>query len=157
MIREVAKGGLPVLGDKTTSLGLDRELDTALNAALLDELYDGHCQMLDRSKLDPMANVQRLRDAMLAANVKTARPSNGVAVLIAGNGHVRKDRGVPLYLAGDNARVLALMHLEVSDGATDPLALVPKSPDGAPAADYVVFTPGAERGDPCEVFRKMKK
>lgn len=156
-IREVAKSGFPVLGAHATSLGLDGELDTALNAALMDELYDGHCQMLDKSKLGPMANVQRLRDAMLAANVKAARPPDGVAVLIAGNGHVRKDRGVPSYLAGGEARVLALMHLEVSDGVDDPLALVPKSPDGAPALDYVIFTPGAERGDPCEVFRKMKK
>ena len=44
--------------------------------------------------------------------------------------------------------------VEVEDGRTDPADYVPRDPDGRPAADLMIFTPRAERGDPCESLRK---
>lgn len=160
MLREVAKEGFQALGAQERSrLGLQNGLDAALSDALLEELFDGHCRMLEKAKLGPMANVQRLRDATLADNAAQAQPGEGVAVLIAGNGHVRADRGVPRYLQhrADAPRVLSVMHVEVQDAVREPEALVSKAPDGSPAADFFWFTPAANRGDPCEAFRKMKK
>ncbi len=158
-LREVAKEGLTVLAaDERQRLRLDRDLDAPLNDALLDELFDGHCQMLDRARLGPMANVQRLRDATLAASLERARPAGGIAILIAGNGHVRTDRGVPLYLGQPGGpSIVSVMHIEVDGSEADPARFAPKSPDGTPAADFIWFTPGTDRGDPCEVFRAMKK
>ena len=50
------------------------------------------------------------------------------------------------------------MLIEVEDGKTDPEAYVPRDPDGKPAADYIIFTPRAERDDPCVKMRaKMGK
>ena len=73
-------------------------------------------------------------------------------ILIAGTGHARTDRGVPWYhpraRAGKEGRIV--MFIEVEDGNTDRQSYVPLDPDGGPAADFVIFTPRAERGDPCE-------
>jgi hypothetical protein len=46
------------------------------------------------------------------------------------------------------------MLLEVEKGAKAPEDLTPTGPGGMPAADYVWFTPRAEREDPCEELRK---
>jgi hypothetical protein len=46
-----------------------------------------------------------------------------------------------------------VMFVEVVDGKIDAEAYVPRDPDGKPAADYLVFTPRAERPDPCEKMR----
>jgi hypothetical protein len=46
------------------------------------------------------------------------------------------------------------MFVEVEEGNTDPQSYLPRDPDGRPAADFLVFTSRAERGDPCEKMRK---
>ena len=46
------------------------------------------------------------------------------------------------------------MMLEVEDGKIDPAAYVPRDPDGNPAVDFMIFTPRAERPDPCESLRQ---
>jgi uncharacterized iron-regulated protein len=57
--------------------------------------------LLPESQIAPMARIQLARDrAMaqtLASAVQRAGPGKTV-VLVAGNGHVRRDLGVPLYL-----------------------------------------------------------
>jgi hypothetical protein len=47
--------------------------------------------------------------------------------------------------------------LEVEEGKTDPEAYVPRDPEGKAAAGLIIFTPRAERSDPCEAMRKMKR
>jgi uncharacterized iron-regulated protein len=66
-------------------------------------------------------------------------------VLIAGNGHVRKDRGVPWYLARlrPGARSVSIGLLEVTDDMLEPA----KSPL---PYDYVWFTPRVDDSEPCE-------
>ena len=77
------------------------------------------------------------------------------AILLAGNGHVRSDRGVPRYLRArnPNAGIVAVMLNEVEGGRTDPAAYVPRDPDGKPAVDAIVFTPRAQREDSCAKMR----
>jgi uncharacterized iron-regulated protein len=90
-----------------------------------------------------MYRVQRGRDAMMADRLATASGKVG-GILIAGNEHVRKDRGVPWYLARlePRARVVSIGLLEVQDELRRP-------PEGLPY-DYVWFTPRVAR-DPCAV------
>ncbi|OGF63547.1 hypothetical protein A2926_02995 [Candidatus Giovannonibacteria bacterium RIFCSPLOWO2_01_FULL_44_40] len=69
-----------------------------------------------------MVEAQRLRDAaMAAALLKT--DSNKVGVLIAGNGHVRVDGGVPYYLrdAADSAAIVSVGLLEEANNRLDNL------------------------------------
>ena len=155
-LKTVSKKGLKTLGaDRRNSLRLDKPLNGPLQKALLDELYDSHCELVPRSALTGMSDVQRLRDAVLADSlIDAAGQAN--AILIAGNGHVRTDRAVPWHLSRrvPGARSVTVMLLEVEKGAKVPEDLMPTGPGGIPAADYVWFTPRADREDPCEQLRK---
>jgi len=156
-IKAVSKSGLLVaLGDaEVTELGLDRPLFQSLASALSAELKDSHCGMLPDEAPPRMSDVQRFRDATMADSLFSGGDGKG-AILIAGNGHVRRDRGVPLYLERRGVKpdeILSVMHIEVEDGKTDPAAYAPRAPDGTPAVDFIWFTPRQERPDPCEGLR----
>ncbi|RIA55480.1 ChaN family lipoprotein [Dichotomicrobium thermohalophilum] len=156
LTRQTAEQGFDSLGKaRKAELALDEPLSPALSDALMDELYEGHCQMLSREKLAPMAKVQRLRDAFMAEGMLTAERET--ALLIAGNGHVRADRGVPWYLRRrapeSDVAVVALVELDGERAA--PRDYVETGPDGTPIADFFWLTPRAERPDPCEQMRQM--
>lgn len=155
-IRRISRDGLASLGQRVRAgLALDTEFAAPLANALLDELYDSHCRMMPREAMAALAGVQRFRDAVLAASLLRADAMESAgAILIAGNGHVRNDRGVPWYLArrAPEAKVMTVMLIEVDDKRHDPADLVPAGPDGRPATDFVWFTPRTEREDPCETL-----
>src|SRR5690606_8492139 len=99
-VRDVARRGLQALpADTATRLGLDVPLPAPLQSALRDELEASHCGLMPRSAFTNMALAQRYRDANLAASLVSAAIASGSAILFAGNGHVRRDRGVPWDLA----------------------------------------------------------
>src|SRR5262249_10288271 len=129
-------------------LALDPPLSKADHDSLADEIREGHCGMVaDPHAIDAMIDVQRVRDATLAdALVRVGVP----AVLIAGAGHVRKDRAVPLYLArrAPQRRVLAVAFIEVSAAATT------DQPDLERAYDFLWFTPRVDDLDPCQRFKR---
>jgi uncharacterized iron-regulated protein len=93
--------------------------------------------------LPGMVEVQRLRDAVLArAVVQAVEETGGPVAVITGNGHARRDRGVPAYL-GRIAPDLEVFVL----GQTE---------DGAPLEggfDEVVSAPAVDRPDPCAAFQ----
>jgi uncharacterized iron-regulated protein len=159
-VRDVARRGLQALpADAVARLGLDVPLPPPLESALLDELEASHCGLMPRSAFTNMALAQRYRDAHLAASLVAAASGSGSAILFAGNGHVRNDRGVPWDLARmvPERKTLAVAFMEVEDGNVDAAGYVPRDPSGAPAADYVVLTPRADRPDPCDAMRARFK
>ncbi|MGQ0456170.1 MAG: ChaN family lipoprotein [Hyphomicrobium sp.] len=156
-IKKVAKQGEAALpAEERTRLKLDVPLGPKLDDASLTEIEESHCGMLPKTALGGMAFAQRYRDANLADVALKAAEKHGSAIVIAGNGHVRTDRGVPWYIRqrAPDKKVVSVMLVEVEDGKNDPENYVPRDPDGKPAADYIVFTPRAERPDPCEAMRK---
>ena len=60
------------------------------------EIVAGHCNMLPEMMVPGMVNAQVARDIWMAKLVRAQQPRD--VVLIAGNGHVRKDYGVPRWL-----------------------------------------------------------
>jgi uncharacterized iron-regulated protein len=134
-------------------------MPAALLEALAAELADSHCGMVPASAFGAMSLAQRYTDAHMAGSLITAAEKYGGAFLLAGNGHVRTDRGVPWYVRqmAPGRKVLAVMLMEVEDGKDDPVAYLPRTPDGATAADYVLFTPRHDRPDPCEKMRQGKQ
>lgn len=154
--RKVAREGLNALPDEQVRrLGLDRPLAAALRANLRQELIESHCNMLPEKAIAPMAKVQRLRDAFMADSLIDARESADQAVLIAGNGHIRADRGVPWYLRArlERPAVLTVAILEVRAGEQDWRSYLPKRRAGTMRAfDYVWFTPRVDNEDPCVKF-----
>lgn len=162
-VKEIAKGGVQALPDaERKRLRLDTPLDPPLRDALLDELGASHCGLVPKDKFGTMADAQRYRDAHQASALIGAA-SKGGAVLFAGNGHVRSDRGVPLHLKAlaPGKPALSVMLVEVEARKDQADTYVPSTPDGRPAADYLIFTPRVERKDPCiemrEHFGRMKK
>lgn len=137
----IARGGYAARFDaaEITALGLDRELPPALLAAQEREIDAGHCHALPREHWAALARVQLARDAVMAGALRE-HATRGV-VLLAGNGHVRRDLGVPRWLAPEQqARTLVVGYLEEGD--------VPPTS----AFDEVVVTPRIERPDPCAAF-----
>jgi uncharacterized iron-regulated protein len=92
----------------------------------------------------------------MADSLVSANPLDG-AVLITGIGHVRKDRGIPAYLAivVPQATVLSLAFMEVRTGETDPSAYVTRFGQEDLTFDYLWFTPRVDNLDPCEKFGKQ--
>lgn len=119
--------------------GLDRDFPAALTSDLQDELRAAHCGQASPDVVRGMYQVQRARDAMMADRLAAASGKAG-GVLIAGNGHVRNDRGVPWYLARlePRARTLSIGLLEVRDDLRDLRLDLPY--------DYVWFTPRVDDG-----------
>jgi uncharacterized iron-regulated protein len=140
---KIARGGYAAVfaPAEIAALGLDRPVDAAWQAAQEREIDAGHCGVLPKEVWPRMARSQFARDAVMAGALRGH--GRGV-VLLAGNGHVRKDVGVPRWLAIEPGRVLAVGYLEASGDA----AALPASD----AFDAVVTTPPAERGDPCAAF-----
>jgi uncharacterized iron-regulated protein len=160
-MRKAAKEGLAAaLPDDTdrTRLALDKPLGDAQDAASLAEIEASHCGMIPKAAHAGMAAAQRYRDAHMADVVMRASQEHGSAILFAGNGHARTDRGVPWYIQA-RARgtpVVAVALVEVEEGRTDPQSYVPVAPDGKPAADFIIFTPPSpgRDADPCEKMRR---
>ncbi|SHI24312.1 ChaN family lipoprotein [Pollutimonas bauzanensis] len=125
-------------------LGLEQGPDPALLQAQAAEVAQAHCGMLPAALHKGMAAAQIARDAMMALQMRRAASPGASAarqlrpvVLLAGNGHVRRDQGVPRWL--DRGAALSVGFTE---GA-------------APAGWFdrdIVISP-AQRPDPCASLR----
>ena len=121
--------------------GLDRPAPAALVQVQRDEIAQGHCGMLPEAALDGMVRAQIARDVWMARTLAAQAGAAPVVVLLAGNGHVRKDVGVARWLApADRARARSVGFVEHVPAAGE--------------FDEVHRIPAHPRGDPCEAFRK---
>ena len=148
-VKSVVKGGLSALeADERERLGLGQTLSDAELKAMHIEMVEVHCGH-SHPGIGGMVDAQRLKDASMAQALRDA-PAR--AILIAGRGHTRGDRGVPRFLAVEKTLSVAL--LGVQDGkrtAKDYLDL-------APGADLLWFTTNVPSVDHCAAFRAhMKK
>ncbi len=161
VVKKISIDGLDALPmAERTRFQTSEPLSPALQDALLTELEESHCGLMAKERFANMAIAQRYRDSRLALALSTAGTKTGSAVLLAGNGHARKDRGVPRFFGrqGLRGRPTSVMLIEVEDGREDPRDYVPRDPNGEPAVDIIIFTPRTERKDPCiEMRRKLSK
>ena len=155
--RALARGNRAALAeDFSARYALDRPLPGGDQAALAAEIGEAHCGHLPAARIEGMVLAQRARDAMLAESMLTA--ARDTAVLIAGNGHVRSDRGVPIYLRAraPETTIATLAPLEVRDGWTRPADY--EAAFGGPLPyDWVWFTPRVVDVDPCDSFRRSPR
>ncbi len=134
-----------------TRFGLDRAPPEDQYESLLEEIQKAHCGYAPEAALAGMIDVQRARDARMAA-VLIEAAQVGSGLLIAGAGHARRDRGVPAYLLLEDpdAEILSLGLIEVEAGVNTPLEYI--DPIEAGRFDYLWFTPRVDDMDPCEKF-----
>jgi uncharacterized iron-regulated protein len=156
-LKALARGDRLGLGEAELALiALGKGLPQPLIDALNEELVASHCGVMPTSAFANMNVAQRYRDAHLGRALVGAAEPNGAAFLMAGNGHVRTDRAVPWYVRqlAPARKVVSVMLVEVTEGATDPATYLPRDPLGKVASDYVLFTPRTLRPDPCEQMRE---
>ena len=140
---------------------LDQPPDSATATAMADEIRDSHCGQLPERMVPQMVDAQRARDAAMALAVTSNTPAG--AVLIAGAGHVRTDRGVPAQIAAmaPNRPVFSLAFVEVAEKQDSPANYGESWGKPLPPFDAVWFTPRANDDDPCaglaEFIKKKKQ
>lgn len=141
LMAAISDGAAAVWGPGAEAAGLD-PLPEDQQAAREALQMAAHCDALPEEMLGGMVAAQRLRDARFAAvTVEALEKTGGPVVVITGNGHARKDWGIPVYLAAQapEARVISLAQFETR-----------ADPD--PPYDFWLITEAAERDDPCGVF-----
>jgi len=113
---------------------------TVLNAQK-NAIDEGHCKALPVSSLEPMARGQIARDVWMAHVINGLQ--NQTVVLLAGNGHIRKDIGVFQWL-GAHKQLVTQTHGYVEE----------EDIDSAIRFDRVNIVTKAKRSDPCLAFTK---
>jgi uncharacterized iron-regulated protein len=101
----VSGGNLPrsrmreAMGDAT----LDRSVPAPVLAQQREAIRTSHCDLLPEGQIAPMTRIQLARDRALAQAAVAQLAPGRTVLLIAGNGHVRADLGVPLHLPSGQA------------------------------------------------------
>ncbi|KAA0890762.1 ChaN family lipoprotein [Pusillimonas sp. ANT_WB101] len=123
----------------THELGLDAPLPLDLLQVQEHDVQQGHCGLLPEQIVNGMAQAQIARDAVMAFIVRQAsQGGHKPVVLLAGNGHILKQSGVPRWLG--HADVFAVGFTETPAASED--------------YDYDVVVPAFDRTDQCEALRR---
>lgn len=140
-------GVVAAFGAPAADYGLTDALPAGEQAAREADQMAAHCDAMPVDKLPILVDIQRLRDAALARQVVAALgdaggKARGPVVVITGNGHARRDRGIAIYLAQirPDIQVFVLGQSEAGQiGGT---------------YDAVIDSPAVQRPDPCLAFHK---
>jgi uncharacterized iron-regulated protein len=109
------------------------------------EIFNGHCKAMPMNIAVKMVNAQIAKDIVMAQLV-TQHMAQGI-VLLAGNGHIRNDIGVPHWLSSE------IRQNSVSIGLLE--AAEPHNIGQASELfDVAISTSPQPRSDPCEAFKK---
>ncbi len=130
-------------GADAVRFGLDQALPAEEQAQREADQLANHCNAMPVEMLPMLVDFQRLRDTSLAAAAERAlQQAGGPVVVITGNGHARRDRGLSVYLtrAMPEVEVLALGQME--EGRIEGLF------------DITLSSPAVPREDPCLAFAK---
>ena len=138
-----ADGAAGVFGDGGEQFGLDRDLPSDMQEARMQMQFEAHCEAMPLAMMGGMVEAQRLRDAAFAAATLDALERYGrPVVVITGNGHARKDWGMPalIALADPGVTLWSVGFVETPRPLDDP------------RFDLTVATEPAPRDDPCAAF-----
>ena len=157
--RALSKNGIDVLTpEQQADFALRHSLPVEIQKQLYVDLQQSHCNLMPERALPAMANVQRARDGAMANAMLQSGKGDGEdgAVLIAGNGHVRKDRGVPFVLdytlSGTSMSVsVGLVELSPELASFEDYQL---AVNGTQLYDFVIFTPQYDNSDHCAALRQ---
>lgn len=134
-------GPAVAFGADAARYGLNIDLPADEEAEREELQFEAHCGAIPQDKLAAMVGIQRLRDAVLAREIITAiNDTGGPVVVITGNGHARRDWGIPVYLD------------RVQPGLD--VFVLGQSEDGQISGvfDAVLDSPAAQREDTCKAF-----
>lgn len=155
VVMTAVRAGVPVIGGNLpraqmrpsmVETGLDATLPAEALQRQREAIREGHCGLLPEAQIAPMTRIQLARDrAMAQTAVNALRPGRTV-LLIAGNGHVQRDLGVPRHLPPDQAhRVVIALPRDAAAAA----------PDASAQADRVWITPPRPPQDHCADMKRQ--
>jgi uncharacterized iron-regulated protein len=129
-----------VLKEGLQALGFDPSIPSDIEATQAQAIVEGHCGMIDAEQAEPLVMAQVARDQFMARSIEQQAPRG--AVLLAGNGHVRADVGVPRWMdATTRLHSISIGLLEDGDPNRD-------------AFGVALMTAAQSRPDPCEGMRE---
>ena len=127
--------GAALGGATITRFRLDQPPADDLWAAQRKEIIDSHCGKLPQRMVDGMVQVQIARDVWMAQVLSQHADRN--VVLLAGNGHVRRDLGVPYWLRQQGmgeSRSIGFVETD-AEGEFDISVRIPAQPRPDPCAE----------------------
>ncbi|HEY9066287.1 MAG TPA: ChaN family lipoprotein [Burkholderiaceae bacterium] len=131
-----------IVKDGLAAHGFDANVPPDIERIQTRAIADSHCGLLEDADAQRLMAAQVARDQFMARTIDALAPRG--AVLLAGNGHVRRDAGVPRWLnAASRARSVAIGLLEQDEPV-----------DGV--YDVAMTTPTQPRPDPCDAFRASR-
>ncbi|MBY6083445.1 ChaN family lipoprotein [Ruegeria arenilitoris] len=138
------RGAATTLGADAARYGLNIPLAPEDQAAREAEQLAAHCNALPAEALPQLVAIQRLRDAVLTrAILRAIDETGGPVAVITGNGHARKDQGIPTFLSRLRPGLKVFVLGQAEDGVV------------TGEFDAVIDSPAAEREDPCKAFESQ--
>lgn len=155
VVMSAVRTGVPVIGGNLPRAQMRPSMgETALDASLppaslqrqREAIREGHCDLLPETQIAPMTRIQLARDRAMAQTAVAALQPGRTVLLIAGNGHVQRDLGVPRHLPPEQAHrvVMALARDVSSSTKTDPAQ-----------ADRIWITPPRPPKDHCAEMKQQ--
>lgn len=155
-VRDIARNGVTAAPDDIAREIAAHPLAEMADARLDADLIRGHCNELPATRLPGLRLAQQARDAAMAAVLRNAEGTaegSSPLLLVAGNGHVRRDYGVPRFLIeSPTLSTSSTSPVTLSIGfVEDESELEAAQRDGL--YDYVWLTAAPARPDPCAELR----
>jgi len=157
-LMNILRGGFAHAPKQIQQLIQKNPLTDQERESLKQEIEATHCGMATENMTKAMMLGQQVRDANIALNLfKISSDGVPAVVLISGSGHIRLDRGVPMYLHSlDTANSsISVAWLEVNKEFPSPRDYAAQWSQSQLPFDFVVFTQQTERTDPCEEMKKF--
>ena len=153
-VMAAVRAGVPVLGGDLPrqqmagvmkNARFDQHLSAEAMQIQIDAIKSGHCNLLPKAQLLPMARVQLARDESMAKVILSSLRPERTVLLIAGHGHVRSLVGVSNWLPRD-----LLAHKAIAQaGQIDPAIKY--------EASIFIVTPALPGKDHCAELRQHFK
>ncbi|MBS3911022.1 MAG: ChaN family lipoprotein [Hydrogenophaga sp.] len=156
VVMAAVAAGVPVLGGNLpranmhTAMGdstLDERLTPDALAQQQSNIREGHCNLLPEHQIAPLTRIQIARDRSLAQVAVVALKPGQTVLLVAGNGHVRRDLGVPRHLPAGVSHHVVMAQAVTANG-------VKPAAQWAGQADTVWATPPRPPTDHCTEMKK---
>ena len=154
VVMAAVQAGVPVYGGNLARSAMrgvmqqphwDQHLGTDAWERQRTAIRTGHCDLLPKAQLTPMARIQLAKDERLAQTAKALLQPGKTVLLIAGRGHVLRGVGIPTWLP---AHITTGVAVAQAAGA---------EPTRTSDRDWLVHTPAVDAPDHCAALRAQWK
>ncbi|MDO8962417.1 MAG: ChaN family lipoprotein [Methylophilus sp.] len=145
VVRDISKSGATAVPQTLRDMISQAGLNATGESQLVADLEAGHCGHLPKQYLPNFILAQRARDASMLNAMQNS--DHKPVILLAGNGHVRKDYGIPTLIQSTAKQVVTIGFLQVDTLTPEQLQ------DYQQQFDYLWLTGAVTRDDPCVAFK----